>query len=381
MAVDTASTAALRRFADVNAVAAGFLRDLAYAQTSEPKMFGYKRAAAAVLALEEPLTSLVGPGRRLARIPGIGPASERVILEVLEGGTSSTVEAAVAQSDRADDIARRRALRGQFLSRAEVLRILRDPRFDGPTRADYRGDLQMHSEWSDGTPSLDEIAEACLARGYAHAAVTDHSHGLKIAGGMSMAEVAAQHEAIVLLNERYEGRFRMIKGIEANIGADGRLDLSDDEAACFELVLAAPHSKLRRSEDQTDRMLAAVATPGVHVLAHPRGRITGSRAGVIADWGAVFAAAAAQGVAIEIDGDPSRQDLDYSLAGRAMTAGCLFALDSDAHTTSQLAYAETAVAHARLTGIPLERIINCWSTERLLAWLRRRGRCPVSSPP
>jgi histidinol phosphatase-like PHP family hydrolase len=365
-----ASTAALRRFGDVNAVAAGFLKDLAYAQTSQPKMFGYKRAAAAVLALEEPLPNLVGPDRRLARIPGIGPASERVILEVLERGESPTAEAAVARSDKAADVARRRELRGQFLSRAEVLRVLRDPRFGGPALEDYRGDLQMHSEWSDGGSSLAEIVEACLARGYTHAAVTDHSHGLKIAGGMSMAEAAAQHEAIDRLNERYDGRFTLIKGIEANIGADGRLDLSEEEAACFELVLAAPHSKLRRSEDQTARLLAAVTTPGVHVLAHPRGRITGSRAGVAADWDAVFAAAVERNVAVEIDGDPSRQDLDFSLAGRALAAGCLFALDSDAHTTSQLVYAETAVAHARLAGIPSERIVNCWSTERLLAWLR-----------
>jgi putative hydrolase len=318
------------------------------------------------------LTSLVAPGRRLSRIPGIGPASERVILEVLDSGTSPTADAAVIRSERAADIARRRTLRSHFLSRAEVLRILRDPRFDGPTRADYRGDVQMHSEWSDGTPSLDEIAEACLARGYAHAAVTDHSHGLKIAGGMSMAEVAAQHEAIARLNERYEGRFRMIKGIEANIGADGRLDLSAEESAVFELVLAAPHSKLRRSEDQTGRLLAAVATPGVHVLAHPRGRITGSRAGVVADWDAVFAAAVEHGVAVEIDGDPARQDLDFSLAGRALAAGCLFALDSDAHTTAQLVYAETALAHARLASLPPDRIINCWSTERLLSWLGDR---------
>ena len=366
------SATPVKRFADVNAVAAGFLRDLAYAQTSEPKMFGYKRAAAAVLALEEPLTNLVGPGRRLARIPGIGPASERVILEVLDSGSSATVDAAVARSDRAADIERRRGLRAHFLSRAEVLRILRDARFNGPTRADYRGDFQMHSEWSDGSPSLAEIVEACLARGYTHTAVTDHSHGLKIAGGMSMTEASAQHDAIARLNEQYEGRFRMIKGIEANIGADGRLDLTPDEAACFELVLAAPHSKLRRSEDQTSRMVAAVATPGVHVLAHPRGRITGSRAGVVADWDAVFAAAVAHGVAVEIDGDPSRQDLDFSLAARAREAGCLFALDSDAHTTSQLAYAETAIAHARLADIPPDRIINCWPAEQLLAWLHER---------
>jgi len=196
---------------------------------------------------------------------------------------------------------------------------------------------------------------------------------------MSMAEAAAQHETIARLNERYEGRFRMIKGVEANIGADGHLDLSAEEAACFELVLAAPHSKLRRSEDQTARLLAAVATPGVHVLAHPRGRITGSRAGVVADWDAVFAAAVEHGVAVEIDGDPSRQDLDFSLAQRAQAVGCLFALDSDAHTTSQLVYAETALAHARLAGLPLDRIINCWTTERLLAWLRDR-RAPASAP-
>jgi histidinol phosphatase-like PHP family hydrolase len=370
-AADT-PTAALRRFADVNAVAAGFLRDLAYVQTSEPKMFGYKRAAAAVLALEEPLTKLAGPGRNLVRIPGIGPASERVILEVLESGTSPTANAAVARSDRAADIERRRTLRGHFLSRAEVLRVLRDSRFNGPAPADYRGDLQMHSEWSDGSPTLAEIADACLARGYTHAAVTDHSHGLKIAGGMSMAEAYAQHDAITRLNERYEGRFRLIKGIEANIGADGLLDLSAEEAACFELVLAAPHSKLRRGEDQTARLLTAVATPGVHVLAHPRGRITGSRAGVVADWDAVFAAAVEHGVAVEIDGDPSRQDLDFTMAERARAAGCLFALDSDAHTTSQLAYADTAIAHARLAGVPPERIINCWTTDRLLAWLRER---------
>jgi histidinol phosphatase-like PHP family hydrolase len=110
--------------------------------------------------------------------------------------------------------------------------------------------------------------------------------------------------------------------------------LSDDEAAVFDVVLAAPHSRLRRNEDQTERMIAAVAHPAVRILAHPRGRITGSRAGVIANWDAVFAAAVQRSVAIEIDGDPARQDLDHTLAARALEAGCLFALDSDAHTTT-----------------------------------------------
>jgi putative hydrolase len=100
--------------------------------------------------------------------------------------------------------------------------------------------------------------------------------------------------------------------------------------------------------------------------------MSGARAGIAADWNAVFDVAAAERVAVEIDGDPSRQDLDYALAARALSAGCLFALDSDAHTTGQFVYVETALAHARLAGIPPERIVNCWPTDRLLAWLADR---------
>ena len=247
--------------------------------------------------------------------------------------------------------------------------MLSDPACAGPTLEQYFGDLQMHSEWSDGSPTVQEIADACLQRGYQYAAVTDHSYGLKIAGGMSMAEAGRQRRAISEVNARLGHQFRLLQGIEANIDADGQLDLDDEEAATFDVVLAAPHSRLRKSEDQTNRMLAAVAHPAVRILAHPRGRITGSRAGVIADWNAVFASAAQRGVAIEIDGDPARQDLDHTLASSALAAGCVFALDSDAHTTTQLSYAETALAHARLAGVPPDRIVNCWTLDRLLAWL------------
>jgi histidinol phosphatase-like PHP family hydrolase len=161
----------------------------------------------------------------------------------------------------------------------------------------------------------------------------------------------------------------MLKGIEANIKTDGGLDVSEAERRSLEVVLAAPHSKLRTTEDQTLRLVAAMATPGVHILAHPRGRKIGVRPGISADWDLVFAAAVKLGVAVELDGDPTRQDLDFELARRALAAGCLFALDSDAHSVRELAYAETAVAHARLAGIPKNRIINCWTLERLLAWL------------
>ena len=354
---------------DVNAVVGGYLRDLAFAQSSQPKMFGYKRAATAILRLDLPLTDVVGPDGALPRIPGIGPGSTRVIREILETGESPTVESAIERSGRRADIERRRLLRRQFLSRAEVRRVLSEPEFGGPTAGQYHGDLQMHSEWSDGFPTVQEIADACVQRRYQYAAVTDHAYGLRIAGGMSMAEAAEQRRAIDAVNARCGNRFRLLQGVEANIDAVGQLDLTEDEAATFDVVLAAAHSRLRRSDDQTARMLAAIAHPSVRILAHPRGRITGSRAGVIADWDAVFASAAARGVAVEIDGDPARQDLDYTLASRALNAGCLFALDSDAHTTTQLSYAETAIAHARLAGIPTERIVNCWTRDRLLAWL------------
>jgi histidinol phosphatase-like PHP family hydrolase len=359
-----------RTYADVNAVVGGYLRDLAFAQSSQQKMFGYKRAAAAIFSLDTPLTDLLKPDGALPRIPGIGPGSTRVIREILETGGSPTVEQAIERSERRADIQRRRELRRNFLSRAEVRRILAESAFHGPTFDQYRGDLQMHSEWSDGSPSVEEIAEACVARGYQYAAVTDHSYGLKIAGGMSMAEAVAQRQAIDGVNARHGSRFRLLQGIEANIDAAGKLDLSEEEAATFDVVLAAPHSRLRKSEDQTDRMLTALQHPTVRILAHPRGRISGSRAGVIAKWEAVFESAAQRGVAIEIDGDPARQDLDHTLAHRALGWGCLFALDSDAHTTSQLSYAETALAHARLAAIPADRIINCWPLERLLGWLR-----------
>src|SRR5437762_3710114 len=229
----------------------------------------------------------------------------------------------------------------------------------------------MHSTWSDGSQTLDEIVAAGIERGYSFCGVTDHSYGLPIAGGVSMAKLFEQHRAIDRLNKRYKGKFRLIKGIEANIRADGSVDMTPAELQQLELVVAAPHSSLRSAADQTARMVNAVQTPGVHILGHPRGRMYGSRPGVTADWPQVFRAAARANVAIEIDGDPSRQDIDHDLAKQAIAAGCLFALDSDAHSTGELRYAETAIAHARLAGVPVERVINCWPVDRLLQWLRR----------
>jgi len=285
------------------------------------------------------------------------------------------VERAIDDSGQREEITRRRRLRTGFLSRAEVVRLLA---LDVPGLVavdDYRGDFQMHSTWSDGVETIAQLAAGAIARGWSRIAITDHSKGLPIAGGLSCDAMRQQHAEIDALNETFDGTFTVLKGIEANILADGRLDLARDELSGVEIVLAAPHSRLRLLDDQTERMLTVVRTPGVHVLAHPRGRMSDSRPGVSADWDRVFEEAASRRVAIEIDGDPSRQDLDYELADRARQAGCLFALDSDAHDSEAFVYTETALAHARLAGIPPDRVINCWESGKLRAWLddRRSG--------
>ena len=359
---------------DINSVVAGWLRDLAFVQKSPQSRWGYKRAASAVMYLDVPIDTLLKEDGTLAKIPQVGPASTRVILEVLNTGSSAIVEQAVEASTQRADILRRRGLRSNFLSRAAALAAMRSRKPNAPAVTDYLADLQMHSDWSDGSQTLEDIIETGISRGYTHSAVTDHSYGLPIAGGLPMAKVDEQHQQIDALNEKYSGRFRLLKGIEANIRADGSVDMTPSELAQFEIVVAAPHSALRSANDQTARMLSAVQTPGVHILGHPRGRMYGSRPGVSADWEKVFAAAARFGVAIEIDGDPSRQDLDYDLARRAIASGCLFAIDSDAHATDQWWYAETGIAHARIAGVPKSRVINCWPLARLLEWAGSRSK-------
>src|SRR5688572_13170943 len=358
---------------DVNSDVAGWLRDLAFVQTSPHSRWGYKRAASAVMYLDVPIDTLLNPDGTLQKIQHIGPASTRVILEVLQTGAAAIVEAAVAASPQQSDILRRRGLRSHFLSRAAALAALRSRQANVPALSDIRCDLQMHSDWSDGGQTLDDISQTGIARRYTHSAVTDHSYGLPIAGGVSMERIGQQHRQIDALNAKHAGRFRLLKGIEANIRADGSVDMTPSELAQFEIVVAAPHSALRSANDQTARMLAAVQTPGVHILGHPRGRMYGSRPGVTADWEHVFTAAARFGVAIELDGDPARQDLDYDLARRAVASGCLFAIDSDAHATDQWWYAETALAHARIAGVPRSRVINCWPLGKLLEWAREQS--------
>jgi histidinol phosphatase-like PHP family hydrolase len=358
---------------DRNLDAAVLLYDMASVQADPRSQMGYKRAAGAIVALPVALEEVVSAGG-LREIPWIGPASARILTEFVMQGRSPTVEEAVARSGRRAEIEEMRRWRGGFLSHHAMLRALearRPKRIVG--REAYRGDFQMHSTWSDGAERIGTLVRAALELGHTCLGITDHSYGLPVARGMSMANAVWQRREIERLNDRYAGRFRVFRGIEANILVDGRLDLSLDERRAFEFVVASPHSQLRRSDDQTARMAAAVRQPGVAVLGHPRGRMFGKRAGVVADWDAVFAEAAARRVAIELDGNWHRQDVDYLLARRALDAGCIFALDSDAHSIPELRFSEYAIAHARIAGIPAERVINCWSDREIEGWMKEKG--------
>ena len=352
----------------------GLLLDMAALADDSQGGWGYKRAAKAVLRLDRHITPLV-KANTLRSVSGIGPTTDRIARELIEDGASAFVERAIAEAGKQEAAAQWRALRRNFLSYAAVRDILSKPSATlaaakALSRKGYRGDYQMHSTWSDGSEPLESIVEACLARGYTLSGITDHSYGLPIAGGMSMVKVAEQHAAIDALNRTYRGRFRLFKGIEVNIRPDGTVDMESHELRQFEFVVASPHSLLRKTIDQTARMVGAVSQPGVCILGHPQGRRFNVRAGVSAAWDQVFDVAARRQVAIEIDGSWDRQDVHYELAARALDHGCLFALNSDAHSHPELDFVDISIAHARLAGLPKERIVNYWTEKKFLDWAR-----------
>jgi histidinol phosphatase-like PHP family hydrolase len=349
--------------------AADLLQDMAALHAEKGGQLGYKRAAAAIIGLPESIADVVRAGA-LLDVPGVGASSVRIVHELLEQGRSPTVDAVVDASGKSAVIESARLLRKGFLSHHALTRALAAASHPGAVRlSDYRGDFQMHSTWSDGAERLGTMVAACRSLGHTCLGITDHSYGLPVARGMDVTKAARQRQEIDRINAKLAGSFRVFKGIEANIQADGRLDLQPSERQPFDYVVAAPHSLLRREEDQTARMLTAVGSERVAILGHPRGRVYGRRAGIRADWDRVFAAAAERQVAIEIDGNWHRQDVDFELARRALDAGCLFALDSDAHSVNELRFSEYAVAHARLAGVPSDRVINCWPPEQLHAWM------------
>lgn len=244
---------------------------------------------------------------------------------------------------------------------------------DPEWRSGLRADLQVHTTYSDGKATLEEMSDRLEDMGYSHAAITDHSKGLPIAGGMHEDRLEEQGRHIEKVNRAFEARgsgFRVLPSIEMNLSPEGEGDMDPDALARLDLVLGAFHSKLRVTDDQTDRYLAAVRNPTVHVLAHPRCRRFASRLGLRADWRAVFAGAAEAGTAVEIDALPDRQDLDVGLVRLAVEEGTWISIGTDAHYPHELGWVDLGLAAAILAGAPRDRILNFLSREELLAWAR-----------
>jgi DNA polymerase (family 10) len=250
---------------------------------------------------------------------------------------------------------------------------------------DLRGDLHAHSDWSDGIHSIEAMAEAARARGYAYLVLTDHSRSLAVANGLTPERVAAQRLVVAALNERFAAEeaagtapaatpaegFRLLHGCELEIRADGRLDYDDALLASFDVVVASLHvgrGQPRRA--LTARVLGALRSPHVDVLAHPAGRMLGDRSRDDLDlaWDEVYAAAAATGTLLEINGSDHRLDLAPERARRALAAGCRLTIDSDAHRTEELAGIRWGVAQARRAWVGPRDVATTWSRADVLAW-------------
>jgi histidinol phosphatase-like PHP family hydrolase len=232
-----------------------------------------------------------------------------------------------------------------------------------------RGDLQMHTKYSDGSGTIREMAEAAHERGYEYVAITDHSKGLKIAGGINEKVLVRQAIEIARTNARAASKVTVLSSIELNLNPRGEGDMDPKALAKLDLVLGSFHSSLRVKDDQTARYLAAIRNPDIQILGHPRGRIYNFRLGLKADWARVFAAAHKMDKAVEIDCYPDRQDLNLSLLKIAREEGVRISLGTDAHHPWQLYFIELGLAAALKAKIPADRVINFMSTAQLKDWV------------
>ncbi|MGH2682833.1 MAG: PHP domain-containing protein [Actinomycetota bacterium] len=318
-----------------------------------------RRAAWYALSWDEEATVLAEQGR-LTELRAVGP------------WVAARIEAFLEDPPETADPP---PLRHGFLSLAHARRLVADR---PELRDALRGDLQMHTTFSDGRASLSEMVSAAEEHGHSHVAITDHSKGLRIARGMDEQGFAGQDREIESLNAELAARgrsIRALRAIEANLSPEGKPDMEPSWLRQRELVLGAFHSKLRETDDQTERYLAALRGGAIDVLAHPRGRKFNQRLGLRADWPRVMAAAAELGVAVEVDAFADRQDLDVELLAVARDAGAWVSVGTDAHRPEELRFIEIGVATVILTGFPRERVLNFLSREELLAWVvARRSR-------
>ena len=311
------------------------------------KVRAFRGAARAVADVDPDSLRALARAGRLQSIEGIGKSTALVITEALEG----KVPARLTELEETPD----------------------DVELDAPTQEllhSLRGDCHSHSDWSDGGSPIGEMAEAARALGHEYLVLTDHSARLTVAHGLNAERLRAQLDVVAQLNEDL-APFRILRGIEVDILEDGSLDQEQDLLAELDVVVASVHSKLRmESPAMTERMLAAIESPHTDILGHCTGRlITGrGRAQSTFDADAVFGACARTGTAVEINSRPERQDPPQDLLRQAVSLGCSFAVDTDAHAPGQLGWLGRGCAKAVDAGVPTDRIVNRGSVDDLLQW-------------
>ncbi|MER5547775.1 PHP domain-containing protein [Streptomyces sp. NPDC002589] len=315
----------------------------------------FRTAARTLAALPEGEIAERAAAGTLEALKGVGPKTAQVVREALAGQVPGYLRALEEESGTAP---------------AEGL--------GAGVRALVRGDCHTHSDWSDGGSPIEEMGRTAAALGHEWTALTDHSPRLTVARGLSAQRLREQLEAVAELNARW-APFRLLTGIECDILEDGSLDQEPELLRRLDVVVVSVHSKLRMdARSMTRRMVAAIRNPHADVLGHCTGRLVTGRGRPESEFDAdaVFAACAESGTAVEINSRPERLDPPRRLLRRAVAAGVLFAVDTDAHAPGQLDWQILGCARAEECGVPAERVVTTWSVDELLAWTRE-GRMPA----
>ncbi|MFB6873869.1 PHP domain-containing protein [Streptomyces sp. NPDC056323] len=323
-----------------------FLLERGRADTYRVRAF--RAAADAVAAMPDGEAVRRAAAGSLEAVKGIGPKTAQVIREAVAGDVPG------------------------YLERLEAEATARPAEGGAELLALQRGDCHLHSDWSDGGSPIEEMGRTAAELGHEWAALTDHSPRLTVANGLSPDRLRHQLDAVAELNARW-APFRLLTGIECDILPDGSLDQEDELLERLDVVVVSAHSKLRMDPaTMTRRLIAAVRHPRADILGHCTGRLVADRKRPESrfDADAVFAACAEAGTAVEINSRPERLDPPRRLLSRAVVAGTLFAIDTDAHAPGQLDWQIHGCARAEECLVPAERVVTTWPAEELLAWSR-----------
>jgi DNA polymerase (family 10) len=240
---------------------------------------------------------------------------------------------------------------------------------------DLRGILHCHTDASDGTETLETMAKATRERGFQYFGVADHSKSAHYASGLPIEQIEEQHREADRLNKRFGRKFRILKGIESDILADGSLDYPDDVLDSFDFVVASIHGRFKMDRKaQTDRLMRALSNPHTTIIGHMTGRQLLRRPGYDIDVEKLLRACAKYGVAVEINAHPWRLDLDWRWHQSALDFGCMMSINPDAHSIRELDHMHWGVEMARKGGVPADRVLNAMSLQQITTYLNRRRR-------